>query len=298
MIKVAICICTRRRQEGLRKLLESLESINIPVETSVRIVIVENDAETRSEGIVNEFSLKSKIKIDYFLETRQGLVFARNRSVKEAGECDFCCFTDDDEVVTKNWLAELLNCQVEYKADAVAGLTNPLFGREVPSYIKKFHEPDTYQHGTIVESAFTGCLLIRKKYLDLLDGPFNIRLNFSGGEDSYLSKQIRSLGGIIRFTPNAVAYELIPDNRSTIRYVIKRAFRTSNTELLIKSMRDKNFTKSGSLSRLVLRFGYGLLILFPFFIFGRENKLKGLIKVTNAIGGFAFIFGKQSQFYK
>lgn len=298
MIKVAICICTRRRQDGLKKLLESFDSMKIPVDTMVRIVVVENDLDNRSEQIVRAFSKKSKLKIDYFLETQQGLVYARNRSVREAGDCDFCCFTDDDEIVDTNWLTELLKCQREFNADGVAGLTNPLFGKEVPAYIKKFHMPDNYSYGTIVESAFTGCLMVRKKYLDMLDGPFNIRLNFSGGEDSYLTKQITSSGGVIRFTPEAIAYEIIPDDRTTIKFVIRRAFRISNTALSIRSLKDFKFKKSSAVPRLILRFGLGLLIIIPYFIFGGQDRLKGLIKITNAIGGFAFIFGKKSQFYK
>jgi len=54
-------------------------------------------------------------------------------------------------------------------------------------------------------------LLIRKKYLDKLSGPFDTRLNFSGGEDSFLTKDISELGGIIRFNPDAIAYEIIPE---------------------------------------------------------------------------------------
>jgi glycosyltransferase involved in cell wall biosynthesis len=298
MIKVAICICTRRRQDGLMKLLGSFDSMKIPVETTVRIVVVENDRENRSEQIVRAFSQESKLKVDYYLETQQGLVYARNRSVKEAGDCDFCCFTDDDEIVEVNWLSELLLCQAEFNADGVSGITNPLFGKKVSSYIHKFHQADKYPYGTIIESAFTGCLLVRKKHLDMLDGPFNVKLNFSGGEDSYLTKQVTALGGIIRFNPEAIAWEIIPDDRTTIKFVIRRAFRISNTALSIRSLKDMKFKKSSAVPRLILRFGFGLLIIIPYFIFGGQDRLKGLIKLTNAIGGFAFVFGKKSQFYK
>lgn len=298
MINIAICICTRKRQEGLNKLLNSLENLRTPPETNFGIIIVENDTENFSEALIKDFSSRCKFKISYFVETRQGIVYARNRSVAEAGNYDFCCFTDDDQVVTPDWLMELIKCQKEFDADGVAGPTKPYFTKEVPLYIEKFHQPNTYQYGTIVESAFTGCLLIRKKYLDLLDGPFDTRLNFSGGEDSFMTMKISELGGVIRFNPNAIAYEIILDARTTIKYIIKRKYRTSNTELLIKSLTIINFTKIRVLSRLVIRFFYGLLIILPFFFFSKTDGLKGLLKIVNAVGGFAFIFGKQSQFYK
>ncbi len=298
MINISICICTRNRQEGLNKLLHSIENLEMPPETNIRIIVVENDSRNLSEQIIREFSSKSKFTINYFLEPRQGIVFARNSSVAEAGECDFCCFTDDDQIVSPDWLIELLKCQNEFNADGVAGPTKPYFTKEVPAYIKNFHQPNTYQYGTIVDHAFTGCLLIRKKYLDMLDGPFEIRLNFSGGEDSYLTKQITSLGGIIRFNPDAIAYEIIPENRATVKYVIKRTFRTSNTELFFESIKDKNLKKIKVLPRLVIRFCYGLIIAIPYFLLGKEEKLNGLIKMANAIGGLFSILGRYNKFYK
>lgn len=295
---ISICICTRKRMEGLKRLLKSFEKMHVPPDVDVRIIIVENDEENYSESIVREFSDRSKFSVSYYLEPKQGLVIARNRSVAEAGDCDFCCFTDDDQVVSLNWLTELLKCQREFDADGVAGPTLPSFTKEVQVYIRSFHQPSTYPYGTIVKHAFTGCLILRKKYLDMLNGPFETRLNLSGGEDSYLTKQITKLGGTIRFNPEALAYEIIPENRATIKYIIKRKFRTSNTELLIRSISDKDFRKITALPRLIMRFCYGLLILIPFLIFGKADKLRGLIKIVNAIGGFAGIFGRQSQFYR
>lgn len=298
MINISVCICTRNRQEGLKKLLDSFENLKIHSGVVVRVVIVENDSKSFTENLIRGHSQKSRYKIDYFLEPKRGIVYARNRSVAEAGECDFCCFTDDDQVVTSDWLTELLRCQNEFDADGVAGPTKPFFSRNVPSYIEKFHQPDTYEYGTIVKSAFTGCLLLRKKILDMVDGPFDVRLNFSGGEDSSLTKKVSELGGVLRFNPDAVAFEIIPENRTTIKFIIKRTFRISNARLYINSLDDKNFKKRSVLPRIVMRFCNGLLLLIPFMVFGKADRLKGLIKIVNAIGGFAFIFGKQSQFYK
>lgn len=297
-VNVSICICTRKRQEGLKKLLDSFEKMQTPPDTNVRIIVVENDLKNCSEYIIKEFSLKSKYRISYYLETRQGVVFARNSSVKEAEDCDFCCFTDDDQIITPDWLIELMKCQHEFNADGVAGPTLPMFNKEVPAYIKEFHTPTTFHYGTIVSHAYTGCLLIRKKYLDMLEGPFEVKLNFSGGEDTYLTFQVTNLGGIIRFNPKAIAYEIIPENRSTVKYIIKRKFMTSNSALLITSMLDKDFSKLSAMIKLVMRFFYGLLIVIPFFIFGKADKLKGLLKMINSAGGLMYIMGRKNQFYK
>ena len=106
------------------------------------------------------------------------------------------------------------------------------------------------------------------------------------------------MGGVIRFNPDAIAYERIPDNRTTIKYVIKRTYRISNAGLFVKSLEDNKFSKLHALSRLVMRFCYGVLIFIPFFLFGKADRLKGLIKISDALGGFLFILGKKNQFYK
>jgi len=298
MNNISICICTINRQEGLKKLLDSLESLQIPHNTDIRIIVVENDLKSYSENIVKEFYSKSKFNVNYYLETRKGLAFARNRSVKEAKGSDFCCFIDDDQVVDSEWLTELVRCQREFNSDGVWGPNPPIFNKNVPSYIKQFYNPDIYDYGTIVKTAHTNCLLLRKEFLDKVDGPFDLRLNFTGGEDSYLISIITNIGGVIRYNPYAIAYEIIPDNRATIRYALKRTYRISNVGLIVNSLQNKRFSKLKVLPRLILRFCYGLLIVFPYLIFGRTDKLKGLIKIIDAIGGFAFVFGKYNQFYK
>jgi succinoglycan biosynthesis protein ExoM len=297
-ISVAICICTRKRKEGLKRLLESIEKLKIPSGITVKVIIVENDSVNYSEPLVKEFSSHCKFKLTYCLEPRQGIVYARNRSVREAYGTDFICFTDDDQVVTSDWLKELMRCQSEFNADGVAGPTKPFFTKQVPSYIEKFHQPDSYKYGTKVESAFTGNLLLKKEFLDPLNGPFDLRLNFSGGEDSYLTREITDMGGVIRFNPDAIAFEFIPEDRTTIKFVIKRTFRTANTRLFITFLKDKQSRVIKVLPRLVMRFTNGLLIFLPFLVFGGPDRLKGLIKIVNSAGGFAFIFGRRSHFYR
>lgn len=298
MTVISICVCTRRRKEGLEKLLNSLNKLELPSGTEISIVIVENDDSNYSENIVNEFRLLSRFRINYFLETRQGLVFARNRSVRESGDCDFICFTDDDQVIDKDWLIELIKCQREFDADGVAGVTKPLFSKPVPAWVENFHKSDYHPYGTIVGSAFTGSLLLRKSCLTKIDGPFDRRLNYSGGEDSYLTSKISDNGGKIRFNPDAIAFEIIPEERTKIRFVIRRTFRRSNTRLYINSFDGKNPGTVKVFGKLTMRFFYGLLLLLPYLIFDRKEKYKGLIKIVNAIGGYAFFLGKKSKFYK
>ncbi len=298
MMKIAVCISSRRRPEGLRTLLESLNRISVPEGIDVRIIIVENDDQNYSEQLVNEFKGKSVHNLYYFLETKQGLAFARNRSVREADGADFCCFVDDDQTVANDWLSEMVRCQKEFDADGVWGTNPPVFKNKVPDYVQEFHNPESLKYGTIVDKAFTNCLMLRKKILDQMEGPFDTRLNFSGGEDSYMTLLFSKNGGIIRGNPYAVAYEMVPEVRTTLKYILRRTYRISNTELIVRSLTEESFSALKTIPGLTLRFCYGLLILIPCLIIGGEDKLKGVLKITNAVGGFLFIAGRQNQFYK
>jgi succinoglycan biosynthesis protein ExoM len=295
---ISICICTRKRSRELANLLRSFERMTVPQGIEVNVIVVENDTENFSESTVREIAAESKFEIKYFLETKRGIVHARNKSIREAGIRDFCCFTDDDEYVPTDWLTELLRCQAEFNADGVAGPTHPVFKKKVPDYIRDFHLPDTFEYGTIVTSAYTGCLLMRKKYLDMVKGPFDERLNFTGGEDINLTYNISMLGGVIRFNPDAKAFEDFPENRLTVKYIIKRTFRNSNTGLYARYLRNPSGFKMQVFPRLVLRFCKGVLIFIPYYIAGGKNKLKGIIKIVNAIGGFYFLFGMKNRFYQ
>jgi len=298
MIKISICICTRKRLEGLKNLLDSITKMQTPPDTEIFIIIVENDLEPYSEKTVMEFASRCKFGISYFLETKQGIAYARNRSVKETGDCDFCCFVDDDQIVNADWLVELIKCQVEFNADGVYGCCLASLNKDVAPYVRKSHERSIYEYGTILKTAATGGLLLKRKFLDLIQGPFDIRFNYIGGEDTYLTKMITNAGGVIRYTPNAIAYEVIPPDRTTITYIIRRIYRLSNVRLLRKSLIDKNLTILNTLPRLLIRFLYGLLIFIPFFCLGKANKLKGLIIIFDAIGGIAFFLGGKDEFYK
>jgi len=297
MIRVAICICTRRRQEGISKLLSSLEEIIIPPDTFVKIIIVENDIHKFTEKLIKESGLHQKYEIAYYLENQQGISNARNRSVKEATGMDFCCFVDDDQVVDPDWLLELLKCQREFDADGACGPNPPVFNHKVPGYIKKFHLPETFGYGTIVKKAATNCLLLKKEWLDRIEGPFDGRLNYTGGEDTLLTRKIIEMGAIIRFTPYARAFEIIPKSRTTIKYAMTRTYRGANTRTYVQSLMYENMSFTPELFRGFLRLGYGILILIPYYIFSRDHKLTGLIKILDALGVIFLIFGRKNKFY-
>lgn len=293
---ISICISTRRRPKGLERLLYSIDNIQLPENVLVHIVVVENDETTRLKEVIDGYLQSGRFKLRYYLEKNAGIAYARNRSVRESGECDYCCFVDDDQIVDKRWLVELLSCRQEFEADGVSGVTPPLFEFEVPEFIRKYHTDGLPEYGEEVEMAATGCLLISKKYLEMIEGPFDLRLNYTGGEDFYMTYQATQMGATIRSNPYAISYEIIPRDRATIQYVYRRTVRVANTQLYVRSL-------IGRVSYLVMlpkifgRLLLGIVILIPYWLLADANKLLGLFKISYSMGQLMYIFGRKNRFY-
>src|SRR5690606_31942716 len=78
----------------------------------------------------------SDLDVQYRVEERQGIPFARNAVLEAFQEFgDVLAFVDDDEEVTSSWLSRLLTTWSSTGADVVAGPVLPLFEEEPPSWV-------------------------------------------------------------------------------------------------------------------------------------------------------------------
>lgn len=299
MNKVSICICTKNRPEGLEKLLLSIFNIRTyDNNLNISITIVENNLKQQVESLVRELQIISPFKIRYFLEPNIGISSARNRAIRESNDSDFCVFTDDDQIVDKEWLVELIKCQREFNADGVYGLNPPIFKNDVPRYISSFFSKKYITYGTELKCAATGCLLLKTSTLENYSLKFDERLNYLGGEDVLLTSQLVSCGGKIINNSNAIAFELIPKERATVKYIIKRTFRNSITHITVsKYLKVGEIILLQELFTALVKIVYGVIILLPYYLFGSDNKLKGLTMVARNVGILYSLFGKTISFY-
>lgn len=227
---ITICICTYNRNAGLLELLKSINKIKLPNNidfSNINVVVVDN-FKGKSKEIIkqNHFDFN----IDWYHETNKGLSFARNRSVDLAKDTKYCFFVDDDQILDHYCILELLKTAFNNNADLVYGSNPPIFKENPPMAIKvlfspEFQSTEDYE----ISMAPTNCTLIKKSVLDKINGPFNLIFNLTGGEDSYLTRQIKLMGFKMFRCINAKAYEIIPENRSKIQWLTKRKFRCSNS---------------------------------------------------------------------
>jgi hypothetical protein len=118
--KMTAVVCTRERPQGLEACLRSLLAQRYP---SFSVLVVDNAPMTdRSKSVVSSLTSSA---VEYVVEPRRGLSWARNRALEMVDE-GIVAWIDDDETADVHWLAELARGFHDHpEADAVSGVMVP-----------------------------------------------------------------------------------------------------------------------------------------------------------------------------
>ncbi len=302
MNNIAICIPTYKRPVMLKKLLMSIFESNIDVSLikDVNIIIVDNDIDRTAETIAIE--LKTTLPVPYTLSYYnfpvKGLSNVRNELIKYALllNPDFIDFIDDDEYVTNEWLNELVKTLIISNADAVRGPVIAVSEEIVPEYIWCWFNREMYPDRSQIYSFTTGNLILRRSSLKKYDVWFDNRFNSTGAEDVYFGRQLLVKGATIFWSKNAITYETIAKDRTSIYWVMKRKFRGA-TNFVYTLKLEKQFLKlliKFVVSLVYIIFGTLAIILL---IFPMKRKLWGILKLSEGIGGISGLLNIRSVGY-
>ncbi|MEU4219116.1 glycosyltransferase family 2 protein [Actinoplanes sp. NPDC026623] len=118
---ITVVICTRERPGALARCLDSLLAQAYP---DFRILVVDNAPVTDATAEVVR-SAARRGNVEYLVEPRGGLSFARNAAVA-AAPGEILAWIDDDEYADVNWLAEVARALADHpEADVVSGVIVP-----------------------------------------------------------------------------------------------------------------------------------------------------------------------------
>ncbi len=115
---VSVVVCTRDRSEALRQCLDSLLTCQ---PAAAEIVVVDNASRTDDTRRMLEQDYPS---VRYVFEPRPGLSIARNRGIAES-RGEIVAWTDDDVIVTPEWIGRLLDAFTSPEVMCVTGLVLP-----------------------------------------------------------------------------------------------------------------------------------------------------------------------------
>lgn len=304
LMLVTICVLTYQRPEGLQRLLQGLNQLTfsrIPY-PKIHVVVVNNDATGSACEFCDHLQADFKWTLTCVIEHQRGISYARNRAIAAADpSSDFIAFIDDDEVPDPTWLEELLSVQSTHNADVVHGRVMPHFQDEVPVWVikGKFFEPRRYTTGQALEAAYTNNVLVRATLLNQQEKVFDERFALTGGEDSYFFRTLRHQGHSLVWADDAVVYEWIPPSRTTMKWILLRAYRGClsytlwETETLL-SVKVKAISVAKAIAQIIL----GLLLLLPSLVLERHILMTALLNIYRGAGRLSAFIGVTYEEYK
>jgi succinoglycan biosynthesis protein ExoM len=233
---IAICIITYRRPEGLRRALDAIAAQVLDRPVVLRVVVVDNDGPGSAREVCDAARAAMPCPLDYAVEPRRGIPFARNRCVMLARpQADWIAFVDDDEEPAPGWLAELLRVQAAHEADVVTGPVVPRFAGELPRWAARgrLFERPRFPTGTRRNRAFTNNVLFRGDIFDRVRPHFDERMAMTGGSDAHFSRRVHRAGYRIVWADRAEVHETVPASRVAPAWLYQRAYRTGTTNAFI-----------------------------------------------------------------
>jgi glycosyltransferase involved in cell wall biosynthesis len=229
-MKVTVILCTYNRCRSLVRALESLVASQLPPAAEWEVLVVDNNSTDQTREVVADFALRFAGRVRYVLEPRQGLSYARNAGIQEAGG-DVLAFVDDDVTVEPEWLARLTSIFQEGSWAGAGGPILPESGFKLPPWISPsaLHLSAPFAHfnpcsdpGELAEPPWGANMAFRKAMFQKYGG-FRTDLGLRPGsritnEDIEFGRRLLAAGERLFYVPTAVVYHPVPEERLREQY--------------------------------------------------------------------------------
>lgn len=302
-VRVAVCIATCERPQGLKRLLGGLERLVFAKQPTpeLRVIIVENGVPSGARDLCDAMGRSSRWRLQYESEPRVGIPYARNHAVRCARPwADFVAFIDDDEVPEPSWLDELLHVQTTYQADAVAGPLLRRFEGPVPDWIAegRFFEQKRRPTGTPRHRASTANTLVRRAVFDGI-GEFDERFALTGGEDTHFFLRAHLRGYRTVWADEAIVQEFVPRSRTTVGWLLRRSYRYGNTwSLCERELWPGHWVRVRRIGREVRNIVGSAVVLLPALLSGKVATVNCLRRICEAAGNITGVLGLRYEEYR
>jgi glycosyltransferase involved in cell wall biosynthesis len=307
-MRVAVCVITYRRPEGLKRLLNGLNGLVFEKNPlpDLEVIVVDNDPTGSAKALCEVAEPNLRWPLKYRVEPRRGIPYARNRAIASAGsEMDCVAFVDDDEVPLPSWMDELLYVQHSYDADVVYGAVLPYFEEDVPAWIVKgrfFEHPfvrSQYSTGHPLELADTNNVLLRTRVFGRMDKLFDERFALTGGSDTHFFMRVFRAGYRIVWAVDAQVHDWVPENRANARWILQRAYRLGNTRSLCElDLEPPVAGRAVPVIKGVARIAQGIVLIPVSLALGRHAFVGALHKICYGAGRLAGVLGVQYEEYR
>ena len=201
--KISIVVPTYNRLSQLRTWVESLSALDYPSDLLEIIFVDDGSTDGTREFLTYYMKQYSSVKI--LFQQNHGPAVARNLGIANSTG-DFIAFTDDDCVVTPNWLLCATETLQRGSIAAVGGRVRAAGNNILARYMEYVHalDPDLLVSGT-PRYLNTANVCFRRSDL-IRAGSFDEKFKLAGGEDTELSFRMRQMGMLLEYDPHMIVY--------------------------------------------------------------------------------------------
>lgn len=275
-MRFSVIFCTYNREKYIYNAMKSIAEQDFPHQ-DYEIVLVNNNSTDSTESICNQFREDyPQVGFRYFVETNQGLSYARNRGVAES-RGEILVFVDDDATAFDYYLSSIDTLFKEHPAvSACGGPIVPVYEVEKPKWLSHYteqliggalYEGDKIKPFRNGKYPGGGNSAFRKEIFDKY-GLFNVDLGrkgagLIGAEEKDLYDRLTRGGEQFYYLPQMGIYHYIPQKKLTEEYFKELTYSIGKSERIrTKGVSDKAY-RSRTLSEtkkwigsFVLFFGY------------------------------------------
>lgn len=228
---ISVILCTYNRDKYIYNVLKSVAENDYP-QDQYEIVLVNNNSTDGTENECRRFQADyPDIRFRYFLETNQGLSYARNCGIRNA-QGDLLVYVDDDATVNPEYLRTYSDFFTHHpEAVAAGGPILPVYETEEPEWMTHYtrqlitgklflgNNQREFPRGAFPGG---GNACYRKSVFDTV-GLFNVELgrkgnSLIGAEEKDLFDKMTTHGMHFYYLPNAILYHIIPPHKLTQDY--------------------------------------------------------------------------------
>lgn len=222
---VSVVVCTYNRKNLLKFCLNSIYAQDYP-KANFEVIIVDGGSTDGTAELCKEFP-----QIHFITESRFGLAYARNKGA-ELAQGSIVAYTDDDCIVDKYWLRNLIaGFQFSENVTGVGGPVYPLDPEIIPEKIRVKSALGLFDDGEkpkLTDGVITSNSAFKKEIFKTIK--FDKRLGITrrgnlilSGEDVDFCQKLLDSGYKLSYTPHAKVYHRIPKGRIRVPYIVKHA---------------------------------------------------------------------------
>jgi glycosyltransferase involved in cell wall biosynthesis len=230
-MKISVLVCTRNRAQSLSRTLQSLLAPEPRAAYEREIVVVDNGSTDETGQLVERLRSAQRPPLRYVYEPKRGLSYARNTGIRNS-DGEVVAFTDDDVLVSENWLDEIHR---EFAADpglrALGGRVLLARAELQPIAFLDCAERRVFRYPHAGDFAMGANMAFRRSLFAEV-GLFDVRLGagryLAGGEDIEMFYRALKAGHQALYAPDALVYHdhdrLLPEQVCRLEYSYGKGF--------------------------------------------------------------------------